>query len=129
MQYLKSYLAGFFYIVVLGLCIQLAFMFLAMGYVELVKVYPWVASFGGYVSYLVGIVVYFLLMASGGILTAMIAHRHPLVMCFLVGLSSTGLSVYSLQNAGADTVFGIVFVVSGVLFTIAGGWYSQRSEA
>ena len=38
-------------------------------------------------------------------------------------------SALSLQNTGAHTVFGIVFVVSGVLFTIAGGWYWQRSQA
>ena len=126
MQYLKAYLAGFFFIVVFGLCIQLAYMFLAMGYVELVKAFPWVATFGGYVSYLVGFIVYFLLMASGGFLAASIAKKHMVVMCFLVGLSSTGLSAFSLQNTSGYTVFIILFVVSGVLFTIAGGWYAKR---
>ena len=126
MQYIKAFLAGFFFIVIFGLCIQLAYMFLAMGYVELVRVVPWIAFFGGYVSYLVGATVYFLLMATGGILTASIVKNNWAVMCFLVGISSSGLSVYSLQNAEDHTVFGILFVISGFLFTIAGGWYRRR---
>jgi hypothetical protein len=126
MQYLKAFLAGFFFIVVFGLCIQLAYMFLAMGYVELVKALPWVSTFGGYVSYLVGFVVYFLLMASGGFLTTSIAKKNMVVMCFLVGISSAGLSALSLQNTSEYTVFIILFVVSGVLFTIVGGWYAKR---
>ena len=129
MQYLKAFLAGFLFIVIFGLCIQLAYMFLAMGYVELVKAFPWVATFGGYVSYLVGIVVYFLLMATGGLLTASIARKNPVVMCFLVGISSTGLSTLSLQNYSEHTVFSIIFVVSGVLFTILGGWYWKQVQA
>ncbi len=123
MQYLKAFFSGFLYIIVFGLCIQLAFMFLAMGYVELVKTFPWVAKFGGYVSYLIGIVVYFLLMATGGILTASIAKKNMVVMCSLVGISSTGLSAFSLQNSSEYTVSIILFVVSGILFTVTGGWY------
>jgi len=126
MQYLKAFLAGFLFIVIFGLCIQLAYMFLAMGYVELVRAYPWVATFGGVVSYLVGIVVYFLLMATGGILTASFARKNIVVMCFLVGISSTGLSMLSLQNSDEHTAFSILFVVSGALFTIAGGWYWKQ---
>ena len=129
MQYLKAYLAGFFFIVVVGLCIQLAYMFLAMGYVYLVTAFPWVATFGGYASYLVGIVVYFLLMASGGFLTTSIAKKKMVVMCSLVGLSSTGLSAFSLQNTSDYTVFIMLFVGSGILFTIAGGWYAKRVRA
>lgn len=129
MKHLKAFLAGFFFIVIFGLCIQLVFMFLAMGYVELVKVYPWVKTFGGYVSYFVGIAVYFLLMAIGGFLTASIVKKNLVVMCFLVGISSTGLSVLSLQNFSEYTVFSIIFVVSGVLFTSWGGWYWKQVQA
>lgn len=126
MQYLKAFFAGFIFIIVFGLCIQLAYMFLAMGYVELVLAYPWVATFGGYLSYVVGVGVYFLLMATGGILTASIAKKNVVVICLLVGLSSTGLSALSLQDASEHTVFGILFVISGILFTIAGGWYWKQ---
>jgi hypothetical protein len=129
MQYLKAFLAGFLFIVVFGLCIQLAYMFLAMWYIDLVKEFPWVATFGGYVSYLVGIVVYFLLMAMGGILTASIAKKNVAVMCFLVGISSTGLSVLLLQNFSEYIVFSILFVVSGILFTIVGGRYQKQVQA
>ncbi len=128
MQYLKAFLAGFFFIVIFGLCIQLAFMFLSMGYIELVKSFPEVAIFGGYVSYVVGIVVYFLLMATGGFLTASIAKKNRVVMCFFVGISSTGLSALSLQNFSEYTIFIILFVVLGILFTIAGGWYQKKVQ-
>jgi hypothetical protein len=129
MQYLKAFLAGFLFIVVFGLCIQLAYMFLAMGYIELVKAFPWVATFGGYASYLIGLVVYFLLMVTGGVLTACIAKKNMIVMCFLVGISSTGLSILSLNNYSEYTSFSILFVVSGVLFTIVGGWYQKQLQA
>ncbi len=128
MQYLKAFLAGFFFIVIFGLCIQLAFMFLSMGYIELVKSFPEVAIFGGYVSYVVGIVVYFLLMATGGFLTASIAKKNRAVMCFFVGISSTGLSALSLQNFSEYTIFIILFVVLGILFTVAGGWYQKKVQ-
>ncbi len=128
MQYLKAFLAGFFFIVIFGLCIQLAFMFLSMGYIELVKSFPEVAIFGGYVSYVVGIVVYFLLMATGGFLTASIAKKNRVVMCFFVGISSTGLSALSLQNFSEYTIFIILFVVLGILFTVAGGWYQKKVQ-
>lgn len=129
MQYLKSFLAGFLFIVVFGLCIQLAYVFLAVWYIDIVKESPWVATFGGPVSYLIGIVVYFLLMATGGILTASIAKKNLVVMCFLVGIASTGLSTLSLQNFSEYTIFSIFFIVSGVLFTIAGGWYWKYVQA
>ncbi len=129
MQYMKAFLTGFFFIVVFGLCIQLAYMFLAMWYVDLVKTFPWVAIFGGYVSYIVGFVVYFLLMAIGGLLTASIAMKNQIVMCFLVGVSSTGLSILSLNNYNEYTTFSILFIVSGILFTIVGGWYQKQVQA
>jgi hypothetical protein len=69
--------------------------------------------------------VYFLLMATGGFLTASIAKKNMVVMCFLVGISSTGLSVLSSQNFSEYTGFSILFVVLGILFTIAGGWYRK----
>lgn len=128
MQYLKSFLAGFSFIVVFGLCIQLAYIFLAVWYIDLVKEFPSVATFVGPVSYLVGIVIYFLLMATGGIVTASLAKKNPLVMCFLVGIATTGLSTLSLQNFSEYTIFSIVFIVSGVLFTIAGGWYWKHIQ-
>lgn len=129
MQYLKAFLVGFLFIVVFGLCIQIAYMFLAIWYVDLVKAFPWIATFSVYVSYLVGIVVYFLLMATGGFLTASIAKKNMLVMCFLVGIASTGLSVLSSQSSSEYLVFSILFIVSGILFTIAGGWYRKQAQA
>jgi hypothetical protein len=123
MQSLKSLLAGFFYIVILGLIIQLVYMFIAMGYTELIKVHPWVSLFGGYVGYLAGLIVYFLLMASGGIITAALAKKNILIHCFIVGASTTMLSVFSSQNNDDLNYFSLVFIVLGVIFTIAGGMY------
>jgi hypothetical protein len=126
MQSLKSLLAGFFYIVALGLVIQLIFMFVAMGYTELTNAYPWVSVFGGYVGYIVGIIVYFLLMASGGLLTAAIARKNIVVHCMVVGSSTTLLSVLSSQNNDELTYLSLVFVITGIAFTLAGGEYWKR---
>lgn len=127
MQSLKSLLAGFFYIVILGLVIQLIFMFLAMGYTELTKAHPWVSTFGGYVGYAVGIVVYFLLMASGGIITASLAKTNILAHCLIVGASTTLLSVLSSQNNDELNTLSLVFVIMGIAFTIAGGEYWKKN--
>jgi hypothetical protein len=126
MQSLKSLLAGFFYIIILGLVIQLVFMFLAMGYTELTKAYPWVSAFGGYVGYAAGIIVYFLLMASGGLLTAVIAKTNVFTHCLIVGSSTTILSVLSSQNNDELTYLSLIFVITGIFFTIAGGEYWKR---
>jgi hypothetical protein len=126
MQSLKSLLTGFFYIVALGLVIQLAFMFLAMGYTELTKTHPWVSTFGAYVGYSAGIIVYFLLMASGGLLTAALARKNILIHCFIVGASTTSLSVLSSQNNDELTYLSLVFVITGIAFTIAGGEYWKQ---
>lgn len=126
MQSLKSLLAGFFYIIILGLVIQLVFMFLAMGYTELTKAYPWVSAFGGYVGYAVGIIVYFLLMASGGLLTAVLARTNIFAHCLTVGSSTTILSVLSSQNNDELTYLSLIFIITGISFTIAGGEYWKQ---
>ena len=127
MQSLKALLAGFFYIIILGLVIQLIFMFVAMGYTELTRAYPWISAFGGYIGYAVGIVVYFLLMASGGLITASLAKSNTLVHCFIIGASTTLLSVLSSQNNNELTYFSLVFVIAGICFTIAGGVYWNKN--
>lgn len=127
MRSLKAFLAGFFYIVILGLVIQLVYMFIAMGYTELTRAYPWISSFGGYIGYAVGICVYFALMASGGVLTAAIAKKHIMPHCLVVGASTTLLSVLSSQNNDELTVLSIVFVITGIAFTITGGEYWKRN--
>lgn len=124
---IKSLLAGFFYIVILGLVVQLVFMFVAMGYTELVKAYPWVSTFGGYLGYAVGMVVYFLLMASGGLLTAVLAKSNILAHCLIVGTSTTALSVLSSQNNDELTYLSLIFVILGAAFTVAGGEYWKNN--
>lgn len=124
---IKSLLAGFFYIVILGLIVQLVFMFVAMGYTELVRAYPWISTFGGYLGYAVGIAVYFILMASGGLLTAALAKSNILAHCLIVGASTTTLSVLSSQNNDELTYLSLVFVILGIAFTVAGGEYWKNN--
>lgn len=127
MRSLKSLSAGFFYIIILGLVIQLVFMFVAMGYTELTRAFPWISLFGGYIGYAVGIFVYFLLMASGGLITASLAKTNVLPHCFAVGASTTTLSVLSSQNSDELTYLSLIFVVMGIVFTVTGGEYWKRN--
>ena len=126
MQSLKSLLTGFFYIIILGLIIQLIFMFIAIGYTELTRTHPWISAFGGYIGYAVGIIVYFLLMASGGLLTAALAKKNIMTHCLIVGSSTTLLSVLSSQNNDELTFLSLIFVITGILFTLAGGEYWKQ---
>ena len=127
MRSLKSLAAGFFYIVILGLTLQLVYMFIAIGYADLSAAYPWIKSIGAYLGYATGIAVFFLLMASGGYITASIAKSRIVIHCCIVGASTTLLSLLSSQNNDELTYLGMLFVVAGIVFTVIGGQYWRRS--
>ena len=129
MNSIKALLFGFFYVVILGLIIQLVFIFLAMGYTELLKDYPTVEMVARIVSYIIGITVYFLLMATAGFLTASIAKKNTTLHGIIISVSSIGLSLLSSINEDEFTWISLIFFILGVTFTLMGTRRWQQSQA
>lgn len=125
---IKALLFGFFYILTLGLIIQLAFLFLAIGYYDHLKDAPTAAAIVSIASYIVGTVVYFFLMASAGYITASIAKVHVIAHGLAVSITSIGLSLFSSLNTDEFTWVSFVFFTLGILFTLFGAHRWQQSE-
>ena len=125
---IKALLFGFFYILVLGLSIQLVFLFLAIGYNDLLKDSPLAASIVRIAFYGLGTVVYFFLMASAGYITASIAKVHVVSHGLVVSIAAIGLSLFSSLKSDEFTWVSLVFFALGVTFTLTGVYRWQRSD-
>jgi len=73
MRSIKAIIAGSLFIIAAILLMQLAYVFIAVGYNSLAKHYPFLNDISGYFRYFIGIPVFMLIMFSGGCITAYIA--------------------------------------------------------
>ena len=130
MRSIKAVIVGSLFIIVVGLFVQLAYVFLAVGYNSLAKTYPFLNDISIYFRYLVAIPVYFLLMFTGGYITADLAKHKVLLHCLAVAFITIGVAMFSaLENMYMQlTVSGLVISILALASTLAGGWYWQRGE-
>ena len=126
---LKALLGGSVAIVVLGLVTQLIYIFIAVAYVEVLKLYPELEAVGEPLSKVMFWLVFVLVMVFGGYLTADIAGGSPLLHGALVGGITTIGSLMTSLGAGELTQGGIAFVVGGLICATFGGYYWQRRQA
>lgn len=129
MRSIKAVVAGVLFIVVAGLVIQLAYIFLAVGYNSLARNYPFLYEISIYFRYLIGIPSFFLVMFVGGLITADIAQKKVLLHCLLVALITIGMMLASVVDYMDLTFSGLVVFVLAATSTVAGGWYWQRKWA
>lgn len=116
----KALVAGSFAIIFLGLIAQLIFLLLATYFTELGHSYPWISLPVTIVSYIVGFFGYFIVMSIGGYIAANIADSQKIAHGVLIGLFTTGLSLFSSLNENGFTLMALIFLVSGTGFSIAG---------
>ena len=128
MRSFKAIAIGSLFIIILGLIIQLAYIFLAVWYNELVKSYPFLKEIGIYLRYLIGIPVVFLIMFIGGYLTADIAKDKVLLHCFIVALLTVGTMTVSALDQADLTFTGFAVFVLALASTVAGGLFWQRGQ-
>ena len=92
MRSIKAILAGSLFIIVVGLLVELAYVFLAVGYNSLVKSYPFLNEISGYLRYLIGIPIIFFVMFIGGVITADIARQKVLLHLSPIKLNLSKIS-------------------------------------
>lgn len=132
MKSIKAIIAGCVFIIVVMLFIQLAFIFVAVGYNALAKSYPWLNDISGSFKYLIGIPIFVVVMFAGGYITATIANvegrMKVLAHSMGVGLITTGGIMYSaMENSGLTTT-GIVVFILALAATAAGGLNWQKDK-
>jgi len=128
MRSIKAIFAGSLFIVVVVLLMQLAYIFIAVGYNALAKDFPLLHDIAGSFRYLIGIPVFTLIMFMGGYITADFAREKVVVHSFLVGLiTASAMIIPTLENSDL-TATGIVVTVLALASSSAGGWHWQKKD-
>ncbi len=126
MRSIKAIVAGSLFIIVVILLMQLAFIFIAVGYNSLAKYYPFLNDITGYFRYFIGIPVFMVIMFFGGYITAHIANTRVLLHCIAVGIiTAGGMILLTLQNSNL-TLTGIAIFLLALAATTAGGLHWKR---
>lgn len=128
MRSIKAVIVGSLFIIVIGLLVQLAYVFLAVGYTILAKSYPYLNDISIYFRYLIGIPVFFLLMFFGGYITADLAKHKALLHCLAVVFITIGVMMLAALEKMQLTVSGVIISMLALASTLAGGWYWQRGK-
>ena len=128
MKSIKAILAGSLFIIIIGLLVELAYVFLAVGYNNLAKSYPVLNEISIYFRYLIGIPVIFLIMFIGGIITADLAPQKVLLHCFIVGLITIAVMMTNAMENMQMTLSGLVVMLLSLIATLSGGFYWQRKK-
>ena len=125
MKSIKAVFFGCLFIIFVGLVLQLAYIFLAVGYIELAQSFPFLNEIDEYFRYLVGFPIFFLIMFVGGYITADIAEKNVLLPCFIVGLLTAGSMLASAIYDYELTTSGYFLFGLALVLPMAGGWYWQ----
>ncbi|KPJ90624.1 MAG: hypothetical protein AMJ55_13295 [Gammaproteobacteria bacterium SG8_15] len=126
MRSIKAILAGSLFIIVVGLLVELAYVFLAVGYNSLAKSYPFLNEVSGYLRYLIGIPVIFLVMFIGGMITADIARQKVLLHCLIVACITIGAMMVTAMENMQMTLSGLIVSLLALMSVLSGGWYWLR---
>lgn len=128
MNSIKAVVIGSVFIVIVILLMQLAFIFIAVGYNSIAKDFPFLNEITDYFRYIIGIPVFILVMFSGGYITATIAKTKVLLHCFAVGFITAGGTILSALENSEITVTGIFVFTLALIATVAGGLYWQKNN-
>jgi len=128
MTSIKAIVAGSLFIIVVILLMQLAYIFIAVGYNSLANHYPFLNDISDYFRYFIGIPVFMMIMFFGGYITADIANTRVLLHCIAVGIiTAGGMILLALQNSNL-TLTGIFIFLLALAATTAGGLHWKRSH-
>jgi hypothetical protein len=129
---IKAIVIGSVFIVVVMLLLQLAFIFIVVGYNALADDFPFLNDITGLFRYLVGIPVFMVTMFAGGYITAYIANMQTSIKvwlhCLAVGVITVGGMMYLAMDYSNLTLTGIVVTVLALSASSAGGFYWLRDN-
>ncbi len=126
--HLKALSAGAAVIIVLGLLGQLVFLILAVYVLEFTRNYPDLQSLVTYLSYAVGAAGYFSIMFVAGNVVASLAPTHKRINGVLAAATTTILSLLTSLRDDGLTVMALLFVLSGIAFTLVGVMFWRKSN-
>ncbi len=126
---LKSLLTGTVVIIVLGLILELILLLLTTGYTVFIRSYPELKFISLLLSYAFGTFCYFIVMSIGGYITSNLAKNKIYLHCLIVGLLTTGISLFTSVRDNGFTFNSILFILSGTAFTIMGGYIWIKNES
>ena len=128
MRSIKAIVAGSLFIIVVILLMQLAYIFIAVGYNSLAHHYPFLNEISGYFRYFIVIPVFLVIMFFGGYITADITNTRVLLHCIAVGIITAGGTIWlALQNSNL-TLTGILIFILALAATLAGGLHWKRGH-
>ena len=110
------------------LTLELIFIIIAVGYYQLVKLWPFLNDAGVYFRYVLGIPFFILLMFLGGYITAAISKQWVLLNCFIVALITISVTFLAALSYSVLTLSGMVVIAFALLATVAGGWHWLRKS-
>jgi len=132
MRSVKAIVAGSLFVVVVFLVLQLAYVFIAVGYNALAANFPFLKEISGVFRYLIGLPVLIIVMFIGGYITAGIANVHTRIKvwlhCFAVAIITVGGTMYSALENYHLTLTGIVVMILAISASSAGGIYWLRND-
>jgi len=126
MNSLKAIISGIIFIFVAAMIMQLAYIFIAVGYNALAKDYPYLNEISGIFRYLVAIPVFLAIMFAGGYLTAVIANSKELIHSLIVGAIAIVTMMWMALTNAELTTRGVIINLLMLSFTALGGWYWKR---
>ena len=126
MNSIKAVLAGCLFIIGVILAIQLATIFLMVGYNSLAKSWPFLQGIGIYFRYFLAYPFFFLSLFGGGYITAAVSKQKILLHCFLVGVITVGISTMSALDYMVMTTIGKLLVLLALVAVIGGGLFWKK---
>jgi len=132
MRSVKAIVAGSLFVVAVFLILQLAYVFIAVGYNALAANFPFLKDISGIFRYLIGLPVLIIVMFIGGYITAGIANEHSKMKvwlhCFAVAIITVGGTMYSALENSNLTLTGIIVIILAISASSAGGFYWLRDN-
>lgn len=126
MSSIKAISAGVVFVLLTVFLLQIAYIFIAVGYNAMAKTYPFLNDIAGSFRYVVGIPLFSAVMFTGGCITAKIARTKIVLHCVVVGLIVAVSMFYPLLQHSNLTVIGIVVFILAIVAATGGGLYCQQ---
>ena len=132
MRSIKAIVVGSLFVIVVFIILQLAYVFIAIGYNALAVDFPFLKDISGIFRYLLALPLLMITMFIGGYITADIANVHTNIKvwfhCFAVAFISVGGMMYSALENSSLTLMGIIVIILALIASFAGGFYWLRDN-
>ena len=127
----KAISFGVVTILILGLVNQLVLIMAAVGYNALMKISPVFTPWSQFFTYSLGGLGFFIVMASAGVVTAMaseqVSVRQVYINTIIAAITGSSISLYLSLQEEIFTLFALIFLLLGIIFSVSGSWFWKSS--